>query len=165
MTVTTQVTQVIKDDYVFKAVHRPSSPELSVLNAPVDARYSERIWQAFTQPSHVGVVPNTRFKARASDPLTLTDVSVTAAIEAGIIIDFKFKARACPYTLAVLELFIEESIGTNLLALEFNARAWVNALGIPVERLTRLLVIDSAIQALKDRHSTAADSGRQRPTG
>jgi len=116
---------------------------------PVNELYPAAIWQAFMQPKHVGVLTDAAIGARVSDPLTLTELALGVQVRDGRIAAAAFKARGCPYTIGVLDLFLAECIGQRLQDVGFDARLWSTRFCVPTERLTRLLLIDSAWRELQ----------------
>jgi cysteine desulfurase len=65
-----------------------------------------------------------------------------------IVKDVRFQAYGCPHTLAVAEWLAGELPGRSREALLPGAPAeWAKTLGIPVEKLGRLLVVEDAVQA------------------
>ena len=69
-------------------------------------------------------------------------------IEAGIVRDARFQALGCPHTLAVMAWLAGQLPGRTLAGLSLGEPAeWAKALGVPVEKLGRLLVVEDALHA------------------
>ena len=69
-------------------------------------------------------------------------------IEGGIVRDARFQALGCPHTLAVMAWLTGQLPGRALAGLSLGEPAeWAKALGVPIEKLGRLLVVEDALHA------------------
>jgi cysteine desulfurase len=69
-------------------------------------------------------------------------------IRGRIVKDARFQTYGCPHTLAVAAWLTHRLVGTDLKAPRTGAPAdWAREMGVPVEKLGRLLVVEDALQA------------------
>jgi NifU-like protein involved in Fe-S cluster formation len=116
----------------------------------MNARYSEAVWQSFMNPEHAGTLSGNVLKAHATDPLTQTTVALEVNIDDGMVTAMRYRVRGCPVTIACLEKFTTHCEFKPISELVFDARAWLAMLDAPIEKLTRLLVIEEAFRHLKN---------------
>ncbi|MCC7463049.1 MAG: iron-sulfur cluster assembly scaffold protein [Gammaproteobacteria bacterium] len=77
-----------------------------------------------------------------------TEVRFDWRVEAGRILEARFLAYGCPYTLAVCDWLVAQLAGRDRNApWPGDPEAWAGALGVPLERLGRLLVVEDALKA------------------
>ncbi len=98
-----------------------------------------------------GVIPDSAgivLRGEAGGPAEEAWVRFHLLVEGDIVKDARFEARGCPHTLATAAWLASGMPGrTREEALRSGARAWVQALKVPVEKLGRLLVIEDALRA------------------
>jgi NifU-like protein involved in Fe-S cluster formation len=64
------------------------------------------------------------------------------------VIEARFQARGCPHTLATASWLATQLAGRRRCAVQPGSpREWAQALGVPVEKLGRLLLIEDALHA------------------
>jgi NifU-like protein involved in Fe-S cluster formation len=84
----------------------------------------------------------------AREPLSATHVRVHLAVEGGRILDFRWEARGCPYTLALLGRLAGRLPGAPLdEARSLPLRDLAAELGAPTGKLGRFLVVQDAMTA------------------
>ena len=77
-----------------------------------------------------------------------TEVRFEWRVEGERILEARFQAYGCPYTLAACDWLAGQLAGRGREApWPGGPEAWAGALGIPLERLGRLLVVEDALRA------------------
>lgn len=77
-----------------------------------------------------------------------TEVRFEWRVEGGRILEARFLAYGCPYTLAACDWLVEGLAGRRREApWPGDPEVWALTLGIPPERLGRLLVVEDALRA------------------
>ncbi len=110
--------------------------------------YSDQVRALFVALSHSGladgpVVDLARGGMR---------IQLSANLLDGRLNELRFRAFACPHGLAALEAFCDEFEGRPVADLrEYRAAATLERLAIPVEKIGRILLMEDAISALRDR--------------
>jgi cysteine desulfurase len=98
-----------------------------------------------------GAIPDsagTVLRGEAGGPAEEVWVRFHLLVEGDIVKDARFEARGCPHTLATAAWLASGMPGRRCDdALRSGPRAWARALGVPVEKLGRLLVIEDALRA------------------
>jgi NifU-like protein involved in Fe-S cluster formation len=109
--------------------------------------YSDEVQRRFGRPGHVAGPDDSaeRVAGRAGRRATGTVVEFLVAVRGGILSAVRFRAYGCPHTIAAADLAAEWLEGRPLAALgEVDAHRLAARLGVPVEKLGRLLVIEDA---------------------
>lgn len=98
-----------------------------------------------------GAIPDsagTVLRGEAGGPAEEVWVRFHLLVDGDIVKDARFEARGCPHTLATAAWLASGMPGRRCEdALQSGPRAWARALGVPVEKLGRLLVIEDALRA------------------
>ena len=108
--------------------------------------YSARVRAYFAAPAHAGELENGHSMLMDEPDVRL---KMSAAVERGTVNAMRFRAWACPHTIAVAEAVCEALEGrpvTDLL--EFSARDLMEELSVPVEKTGRILVVEDAVRSL-----------------
>jgi cysteine desulfurase len=124
----------------------PGEPEPA--RGPDAARWVERL---FRELPHAGVIPDgagTVLRGEAGGPNEEVWVRFHLLVDGDSVKDARFEARGCPHTLATAAWLSGELRGRRRdEALRSGPQAWARVLGVPVEKLGRLLVIEDALNA------------------
>jgi hypothetical protein len=90
----------------------------------------------------------TTLTAEAGGPTQETWIRFHLTVEAGIVKSARFKAYACPHTLAVVDWLTRRLPGrTRDDGPPGTPAGWAEELSVPVEKLGRLLVVEDALLA------------------
>ncbi|HUN27227.1 MAG TPA: aminotransferase class V-fold PLP-dependent enzyme [Steroidobacteraceae bacterium] len=90
----------------------------------------------------------TVLRGEAGGPQDEVWVSFHLLVQDDTVKDARFRARGCPHTLAIAAWLAERLRGRRREeALPAGPRAWAEELGVPAEKLGRLLVIEDALRA------------------
>lgn len=82
---------------------------------------------------------------------------VRTAADGEVVTDARFQAYGCPHTLATAAWIAGRLPGRTLRDLApGTVRDWAAVLGVPVERLGRLLVLEDALRAVGQARAAAA---------
>jgi cysteine desulfurase len=129
----------------------PTAP--SGLQLP-DAGELERageVERLFRELPGAGVIPDqagTVLRGEAGGPTEEVWVRFHLLVDGDSVKDARFEARGCPHTLATAAWLSGELRGRRReQALGSGPQAWAQVLGVPVEKLGRLLVIEDALNA------------------
>jgi len=90
-----------------------------------------------------------------------TQVRFHVAVNAGVVTAARFQAYGCPHTLAVCAWLTERLVGQAALADDFarqplvgGPHAWAREMGVPPEKLGRLLLVEDALNAALSQGGT-----------
>ena len=124
---------------------------MSVLGAPVDGLEPE-IRELFAALDHAGDIAERAgaqvLKGEAGLEALGTRVRFSLRVSDERLLEVRYRAFGCPYTLATCEWLARSLEGQRLGALRpGNPIAWAQQLGVPSARLGRLLVIEDALLA------------------
>ena len=121
--------------------------------------YSDRVRELFTRPPHAGSLPpgpGRVIAVEAVAPERGAWLEVMARVEAGTVVEARFRAWGCPHFIAACELAVARLEGRPPgEAVQFEPAALARELGVPAGKLGRLLVIEDA---LRDLAATPAQS-------
>jgi len=110
--------------------------------------YSTRVRELFAAPAHAGELDGPLHIAVEDQGVR---ISLFAHVSAGEIEALRFKAWGCPHVIAAAEVFCAAYEGRPTAELlEFSASDLMQSLPVPVEKTGRILVIEDAVQALRD---------------
>jgi NifU-like protein involved in Fe-S cluster formation len=128
----------------------------------------EAVWQLFRALQHAGDLPIAGAAGAAADEQTLlgdagreqhgTRVRFALRVAGRRVLEARYRAFGCPYTLAACEWLARQLQGRELAAPAAAGLAqvvggpldWARTLQIPAARLGRLLVIEDALRAAFD---------------
>ncbi len=109
--------------------------------------YSERVRRLFARPEHVGDARGPVVEAARGD----ARVRLSAEVGNGRIERLAFRVYGCPHLIAAAEAFCAAFEGRSATGLaQFSATDTIEALGIPVEKTGRILLLEDAIAALRE---------------
>ncbi len=121
------------------------------MSAPA-VRYSDTVRSLFRSLAGAGDLPPGAGAAVSGEAAALDRlawVRFTARIEAGRIIDSRFRAFGCPHTLAAAAFVAECLRGRNVAELPaLDAGTLTRELDAPAEKRGRLLVVEDALREL-----------------
>lgn len=115
-----------------------------------DSALPTTIAALFRAPRHVAAAPLPAdwVSARAGRRKDGTEVEFHIRPQTGIAAAVRFRAFGCPWTLATCEWLAERLEGQSLGAAPAEGPIqWSAALGVPAERLGRLLVVEDALRS------------------
>ncbi|MFO1401594.1 MAG: iron-sulfur cluster assembly scaffold protein [Steroidobacteraceae bacterium] len=96
----------------------------------------------------LGAGPGRVVSGRAGSRAQGTEVRFEWRVEGGRILEARFLAYGCPWTLAACDWLVAQLAGRGReTPWPGDPEAWARALGIPLERLGRLLVVEDALRA------------------
>ncbi len=111
----------------------------------------EDVERLFRELPAGGAIPDgagTVLRGEAGGPAEEVWVRFHLLVDGDIVKDARFEARGCPHTLATAAWLASGMPGRRRDdALRSGPRAWARTLGVPVEKLGRLLVIEDALRA------------------
>ncbi|HTW37545.1 MAG TPA: aminotransferase class V-fold PLP-dependent enzyme [Steroidobacteraceae bacterium] len=123
----------------------------SSATAPIDADASAGAARFFRDLPGAGVIPDsagTVVRGEAGGPGEEVWVRFHLLVDGDSVKDARFEARGCPHTLATAAWLSGVLRGRRREeALHGGPQAWARVLGVPVEKLGRLLVIEDALNA------------------
>jgi cysteine desulfurase len=126
----------------------PPAPELWGSHEEACGGEVERL---FRELPGAGVIPDdagTVLHGEAGGPAEEVWVRFHLLVDGDSVKDARFEARGCPHTLATAAWLSRELPGRRRdEALVSGPQAWARVLGVPVEKLGRLLVIEDALNA------------------
>lgn len=110
--------------------------------------YSAPVRALFGHLAHAGVVSGPRVEFSRGG----MHIELSAEISGGQLSALRFRAFACPHLLAATEAFCEEFEGRTVDDLrQYSASQAIARLGIPLEKTGRILLLEDAIAALRDK--------------
>jgi len=112
-------------------------------------RYPPLVEQHFERPCNAGPLagPGQVLRGEAGSPAEGAHVLIEARIEAGRVGDIAFRAWGCPWTIAACSLATTRLRGGEAAALgRLDPAALAGELGLPAERLGRLLILQDALR-------------------
>ncbi len=116
--------------------------------------YSNRVRGYFVNPVHAGNLQ----KSYSSDVSVTVDdrqgntIQLAAGIDGDTLQELRFRALACPHLIAAAEYFCGRFEGRATTSLrEFDPRETVRELQIPVSKTGRILLLEDAIQLLRQK--------------
>ncbi len=110
--------------------------------------YSERVRTLFGRLAHAGCVPGTCIEIARGG----MHIELSAQVSGTRLRALRFRAFACPHLLAAAEAFCEEFEGRTVEDLrQYSASQAIARLGIPLEKTGRILLLEDAIAALRDK--------------
>jgi NifU-like protein involved in Fe-S cluster formation len=116
--------------------------------------YSNRVRGYFVNPVHAGNLQ----KSYSSDVSVTVDdrqgntIQLAAGIDGDTLRELRFRALACPHLIAAAEYFCGRFEGRATTSLrEFDPRETVRELQIPVSKTGRILLLEDAIQLLRQK--------------
>jgi len=114
--------------------------------------YNEQVRGLFQNPRHTGDAAagnGRRYEARASESTAGAQILLIAGVTEGILAALRFRVFGCPHLIAAAEATCERFEGGAVNKLqEFNVSDLMETLGVPVEKMGRILLLEDAIQAL-----------------
>ena len=117
--------------------------------------YSPRVRALFAEPRHAGDADGPRADVARGD----TRIVLAAELDGTRIRRLAFRVFGCPHLIAAAEAACADFEGRDVADLAgFRARESIAALGIPVEKTGRILLLEDAIRALCAK---IAGSGQQ----
>jgi cysteine desulfurase len=133
-----------------EALERGRTPaEVQLASREPDA--ASRLERLFRELPGAGVIPEgagTVLHGEAGGPSEEVWVRFHLLVDGDSVKDARFEARGCPHTLATAAWLSGELRGRRRdEALRSGPQAWARVLGVPVEKLGRLLVIEDALSA------------------
>jgi NifU-like protein involved in Fe-S cluster formation len=107
--------------------------------------YNELTRRHFEAPRNAGELPGSN-RAAAGSRSQGTWVQFDLELSAGAVSAARFLAFGCPHVIAACDIVCEEAEGGRLeeVRLRQGARALLQRLGAPIEKLGRLLVVEDA---------------------
>jgi NifU-like protein involved in Fe-S cluster formation len=114
--------------------------------------YSERVRQLFAETPRAGVLTGGRGlgvvrTGRAGGRGQGVEVEFSARISEGRVVEVRFRALGCPYTIAAAAAVAAAAEGAELAQAQVDPQALALDLGVPRDRLGRLLVVQDALAA------------------
>jgi NifU-like protein involved in Fe-S cluster formation len=114
--------------------------------------YPDRVRELFLRPAHAGSLsagPGHVVAAAAAAPERGAWLEVVARVEADRVVEARFRAWGCPHFIAACELAVARLEGRPLAeAAGLEPAALARELGVPAEKLGRLLVVEDVLSAL-----------------
>ncbi len=109
--------------------------------------YSPRVREYFNNPRHAGDLENAAIGYFADQGLR---IRLAATVADGKIMALRFKAWACPHTIAAAEAVCVYYEGRDVRDLEeFSSDQIMEDLGVPIEKTGRILVLEDTIRSLR----------------
>ncbi len=108
--------------------------------SPLAARYFRALPGAGVLPVGSG-----SHSGEAGSAATGTHVRFHLQRAAGVVIAARFQAYGCPHTLAVCAWLTEQLVGRA--APPGGPQEWASVLSVPIEKLSRLLTVEDALNA------------------
>jgi len=112
-------------------------------------RYPPLVQAHFDQPCHAGTPPGEGrlYRGEAGSPAQGARICIEMRSDGRCIGAIGFHAWGCPWTIAACSLAVSRLQGAPLAALAgFEPRALAAELGLPTERLGRLLILGDALR-------------------
>lgn len=111
--------------------------------------YSDRVRRLFAEAAHAGTAPGAAEAAIEAQGVRIT---LSARVESGRIAECRFLAWGCPHLIAACEYWCAAHEGRDVQALAgFPGPEIMEALGIPVDKTGRILVLEDAARLLGER--------------
>jgi NifU-like protein involved in Fe-S cluster formation len=130
-----------------------------MIDAALFPEYSARVLELFRAPLAAGPLPpgaGVRWRGRAGGRSQGAEVVFEARVEHERVVAARFGVFGCPHLLAAASLAASRMTGRSVAeARRVDARALAAELGVPAEKLGRLLVVEDAAAALA---TTAPDA-------
>ena len=116
--------------------------------------YNQTVRELFAEPAHGGTMTagTDIISVQVGDRAAGSEIVLAARVDDGQVRDMRFLAWGCPHLLAACEYSCRKLCGrsaTELAPLPQNEL--IGALDLPVEKTGQLLLIEDAINALKNR--------------
>ena len=117
--------------------------------------YNEAVRRYFANPAHAGNAESLAgnvLVAQASDPGSGAVVRLAVATDGLRISAMRYRVYGCPHVIAALEYCCETFEGSAVTTLaEFNVAKVRAALGVPVEKTGRMLLIEDVIRSIREQ--------------
>ena len=116
--------------------------------------YSKRVRGYFVNPVHAGNVqkPYSSVVSATADDRQGNTIQLAAGIDGEILQELRFRALACPHLIAAAEYFCGRFEGRATMSLqEFDPWETVRELQIPPSKTGRILLLEDAIQLLRQK--------------
>lgn len=116
--------------------------------------YSKTVRGYFVNPVHAGNLHKSYSSvvAAAADDGQGNTVQLEAGIDGDVLQELRFRALACPHLIAATEHFCGRFEGRATTSLrEFDPAATVRELQIPLSKTGRILLLEDAIQLLRQK--------------
>ncbi len=132
----------------------PAATAVPVLSTPLavqDERLSPVVRELFSRLSGAGVLADgagTVLRGEAGQEAGEAWVRLHLRVSEDTVIEARFQALGCPHTLATASWLAMQLAGRKRSAAQPGSpQAWAQTLGVPVEKLGRLLLIEDALHA------------------
>lgn len=128
--------------------------------------YPALVEEHFEHPRHAGTPPGrgSLYRGEAGSRSQGAQVLVETRIRDAVIVAAGFQAWGCPWTIAACSLTMEELQGASVSRLKaFDPQLLAKALGLPAERLGRLLILQDALRNCWADWDTSGSTGEGRP--
>ncbi|MEQ8207293.1 MAG: hypothetical protein RIA65_14065 [Woeseia sp.] len=110
--------------------------------------YSEAVRALFGRLAHAGVVSGSCIELSRGG----MHIELSAELTGCQLSVLRFRAFACPHLFAAAEAYCEEFEGRTVEDLrQYSASQAIARLGIPLEKTGRILLLEDAIAALRDK--------------
>jgi len=123
--------------------------------------YNPRVRACFNTPHHAGdgqEVVGRLYEARAAESGAGVFLTLSAVTDSGVLASLRFRAFACPHLIAAAEVCCERFEGGPVNQLgDLDVPHLMEALGVPIEKTGRILLLEDAIRSL--RSQIDAESG------
>lgn len=114
--------------------------------------YNDAVRRYFANPVHAGDLPANCPRDSVAEACVSSNgcrVVLAAAVDNGILRAIRFRAFGCPHLIAAAEAFCADAEGGPTAALRnFDVRALMERLSVPVEKTGRILLLQDAAEAL-----------------
>ncbi|MDX1517711.1 MAG: iron-sulfur cluster assembly scaffold protein [Woeseiaceae bacterium] len=118
--------------------------------------YSKQVRALFREPAHAGRLDD-GIEARVDDQGVRIHLTLSAS--GGRVRSARFQAWGCPHVLAACEAFCRAAEGRDLSDLaDYSAATLMQSLAIPVEKTSRILVLEDAVRSLGAAAAAPNDS-------
>jgi len=119
----------------------------------------ERLFRELPGGGRIPDSAGTVLRGEAGGPAEEAWIRFHLLVEGDIVKDARFEARGCPHTLATAAWLASGLPGRRCgEALGSGPQGWARALGVPVSKLGRLLIIEDALRACLRSPVTAGAS-------
>ncbi len=133
------------------------------MNGPDDSLPPEvrKAFGTLTCAGDLPPAPGLQLRGEAGSVAEGTHVRFQLRVVEGRISEARFRAYGCPYTLATCNWLAGRLPGLTLAQLAAESpQQWSGVLGVPVDRLTRLLTIEDALRAAAAQAQSEQGLGR-----